>query len=150
STIYHSTIDVRKKYYWRKIDHSDIPFIVLGCSAPICLCISTNPYNFIALGLSFAFAAINIALNIKSVDKFKVPSMIINFVVGVLLFGVYLDNRALIPIEVKYFYFVGTALCILGSIIFAIKVRYVHCIFHIFELVGTMMFFGAAVILISA
>jgi Predicted membrane protein, hemolysin III homolog len=144
SAIYHSIFDVAKKDIWRKIDHSNIPFIVMGSSAPLCLSLSTHVYNYIGLGLSFAFAVASVVMNVKDVDKYKVPTMIINFIIGVLLFFVFYTNRVLCPQPAKYYYLAGVILCVAGSIIYGIKLKFMHGIFHIFELIGTFGFYVAA------
>ena len=71
STIYHAVQDTVKKYYWRKVDHSDVPFLVIGCSCAVCLLLSTHVYNYIALGVSFGIAFISVALSVTNVDKFN-------------------------------------------------------------------------------
>lgn len=150
STVYHAVQDTRKKYFWRKIDHSDIPFVVIGCSASMCLCLSTHFFNYVALGLSVFLAVTSIIMNAVSVDKFKVPTMIINFAIGIILFAAFMINFKLISQTVKYLYLSGAILCVVGSMIFGIKKRYMHSVFHVFVLVGTLCFYAAAVLVIQS
>lgn len=147
STIYHAVDDTRRKFYLRKADHSDIPFLVTGCSAAICLLLSANIYNYIALGLSVLLSVISMTLSIKSIEKFKVVTMTINFVIGIVMFIAFMINRDLILTSVKFIYLAGVILCVLGSILFAFKVRYMHAIFHMFVVCGTLCFYASAVIL---
>lgn len=150
STIYHLVDDIAAKAVWRKIDHSTVPFLVMGCSAGICLCLSDYTYNFIAIGVSFALALSGIVMNFMGVDRFKVPTMIINFVIGVLLFGVFMLNRSLITYEMGATYALGTIICIGSSILFGIKIKFMHFIFHLGVVAGTLLFLLATLLIMQS
>lgn len=149
SALYHAETDIKKKFIWRKIDHSDVPLVVIGCSTPVCLCLSNHVYNYVALGLCFAIVVIGIVMNVVSVDKFKVATTASNFVIGIIMFVAFMLNYSLIPSAVKYLYLAGALLCTAGSIVFAFKKKYMHPVFHMFELVGTLCFYVGAVIIIQ-
>lgn len=148
SAVYHLVDNIAAKAIWRKIDHSTVPFLVMGCSAGICLCLSNYTYNYIAIGASFAMSVSGIVMNFMGVDRFKVPTMIINFVIGVLLFGVFMLNRSLITYEIGAAYALGTILCIGSSILFGIKIKFMHFIFHLGVVAGTLLFLVATILII--
>lgn len=149
STIYHAVQDTKKKFVWRKIDHSDIPFLVTGCGSAVCLCLSNHPYNYWALGICLALSVASVIMNVIDVDKYKVPSMTINFIIGIFLFAAFIINRTLILDASKYLFLTGAILCTVGSILFGIKVKYMHAIFHCFVVAGTLCFYAAAVIILQ-
>ncbi len=149
STIYHAVQDTKRKFIWRKIDHSDIPFLVTGCGSAVCLCLSTHPYNYWAIGICLFLSAVSVIINVIDVDKYKVPSMTINFIIGIFLFAAFMINLQLIPLAARYLFLTGALLCTLGSILFGIKVKYMHAIFHVFVVVGTLCFYAASVIILQ-
>lgn len=148
SAIYHAITNIKIKSSWRKADHANISFIILACGAPMCLCLSNRPYNYIALGLCFAIGLINIILCFKNLAKYSKFAFVMDYVVGVLMFSVFLVNRNIVPDITKLFYLLGAVSCVLGTMFYGIKVRFIHTIFHTFELAGTIFFyFGAYFIL---
>lgn len=149
STVYHMVQDTRKKFIWRKIDHSDIPFLVTGCGSAVCLCLSNHPYNYWAIGICLVLSVISVIINVIDVDKYKVPSMTINFVIGIFLFAAFMINLSLIPPLARYLFLTGAILCTLGSIIFGFKVKYMHALFHVFVVAGTLCFYAASVLILQ-
>lgn len=149
STIYHAVQDTVKKYYWRKVDHSDVPFLVIGCSCAVCLLLSTHVYNYIALGVSFGIAFISVALSVTNVDKFKAVTMTLDFVIGAVMLAAFIINFSYIPHAVRILYLSGALLCIAGSILFGIKLRFVHAVFHVFITAGTICFYVASLLLMQ-
>lgn len=150
STIYHAVQDTVKKYYLRKLDHSDIPFLVLGCNASVCLLLSAHPYNYVALGISVALALISGVLSVKNVDKYKAVTITMNFVIGAVMLAAFILNFGLIAPVVKYLYLAGAILCTTGSILFGIKVKYMHAIFHVFITAGTLCFYAGSVLILQS
>lgn len=149
STTYHAVQDTVKKYYWRKVDHSDVPFLVIGCSCAVCLLLSEHVYNYVALGVSFGIAFLSVALSVKNVDKFKPVTITLDFVIGAVMLIAFIINFAYIPYSVKMLYLSGAILCIAGSILFGIKFKFIHAIFHVLIAAGTICFYVGCVILMQ-
>lgn len=145
SAIYHGISDINKKSSWRKVDHANISFIVLACGAPVCLCASDKIFNYISLSVCFVIGIVNIILCFKDLSKYSKYAFVMDYVVGVLMFTVLFINYNLIPDITKIFYILGAISCILGTAFYGIKVRYIHTIFHIFELIGTVFFYLGAI-----
>lgn len=144
SCIYHALTNLKVKSAWRKVDHANISFIVIACSVPLCLNLSTNPFNYIALAICLSIGTINAIFCIKCLLKYKNWAVFLEFIIGAVVMVVVFINQALIPTDVKILYGVGALICILGVTIFGVKTQYVHTIFHLFELVGpALMYFGA-------
>lgn len=49
----------------------------------------------------------------------------------------------------KILYLSGALLCIAGSILFGIKLRFVHAVFHVFITAGTICFYVASLLLMQ-
>ena len=149
STTYHAVQDTVKKFYWRKVDHSDIPFLVIGCSCAVCLLLSDHVYNYVALGVSIGIACLSVALSMINVDKFKAVTITLDFVIGVVMTVSFIINFNYIPHSAKILYLAGALLCIAGSIVFGIKLRFAHAVFHVLITAGTICFFVSCLILMQ-
>ena len=99
----------------------------------------------LAVGVVFAFASTGISLNGVNVDKYKVPSVICHLVCGwSILFGVPALLETMDRAGV-YWLIGGGAAYTVGSILYGIgaKKKYIHCVFHVFCLIGTFCHFWA-------
>lgn len=145
SAIYHGTADPRRRFYIRKLDHGGVPFLVVGCSVPLCLLTGDYAYNYVALGISVALCFVSAALSFRSVDRFKGYTILIDFVIGALMFACYFVNRSFVPPSSGYLYLAGALLCVAGSVVFGLRRSYTHSVFHVLILSGTLCFYAVAV-----
>ena len=135
SCVYHAlSRRVKGKKVLRVIDHCNVFFLVLGTYVPVAL-----------LGVVFAFAATGISLNGVNVDRFKVSSVICHLVCGwSILFGIpaLLDTMGRAGVG---WLVAGGAAYTVGSILYGIgsRKKYIHCVFHVFCLIGTFCHFWA-------
>ncbi len=151
SAMYHGTRDMAKKLVWRKIDFPAVCLNVIACSASLCV-IYGNTYGYIALALSIAIAIFMFVACSLNFDRWRKISVASCFVIGALMFAqffiVYLSPAG-IPQLASWLYLSGLILCLVGAVLFAIHKRYVHSLFHVFVLVGPMLFIGAAYLQLS-
>lgn len=138
SAAYHGTSDIRRKRILRRVDFPAVNLNVIACGTGLCL-LYRNIYGYIAFGLSFAIGIIILCLCLYNFKVFRFVSVASNFIIGALLvaafFVAYFSPTGIPPIA-TYLYFAGLISCIIGAILFGIHKRYVHCVFHVFVLVG--------------
>lgn len=144
SAVYHALKNLKIKRVWRRLDHASIPFIVIACGNPLCLCLSDKVYNFVALGITFTIGASIVFMCLYDLMRFKRYCVFLDFVIGGVLGVVYLINREFIPSNVEYMFLAGTLLCVSGTILYGVHTRFAHTVFHVLELVGTMVFYFGA------
>lgn len=149
STTYHAVTDVKAKSIIRRFDHSSVNFVIISCGVSMCLLTSGHVYNYVALAMCYLVTAVNFVLCFVNLEKFKAPSFISNFVTAAFLFSVYILNRTWFSLTVKLLYLLGCVLCVIGASIFGIKKKYVHTIFHLFTLAGTIVFFFVTYAMLS-
>ena len=146
SCVYHAlSRRVKGKKVLRVIDHCNVFFLVLGTYVPVALLGVGGWLGWTLLGVVFAFAATGISLNGVNVDRFKVSSVICHLVCG---WSILAGIPALLNTmgNVGVFWLVaGGAAYTVGSILYGIgaKKKYIHCVFHIFCLIGTACHFWA-------
>lgn len=146
SCVYHAlSRRVKGKKVLRVIDHCNVFFLVLGTYVPVALLGVGGWLGWTLLGVVFAFAATGISLNGVNVDKFKVSSVICHLVCGwSILFGVPALLNTMGRAGVGWLVAGGAAYTV-GSILYGIgsRKKYIHCVFHVFCLIGTFCHFWA-------
>lgn len=146
SCVYHAlSRRVKGKKALRVIDHCNVFFLVLGTYVPVSLLGVGGWLGWTLLGLVSVFAVTGISLNGVNVDKYKVASVICHLVCGwSILFGVpaLLETMGRAGV---YWLLAGGAAYTVGSILYGIgaKKKYIHCVFHVFCLIGTFCHFWA-------
>ena len=147
SSIYHGLSPKRySKKVFQVLDHCSIFLLIAGSYTPFALCTIREhdlASGWVIFGVIWAFAILGIVLNSIDIKKFKVFSMICYLVMGwCIVFKITLLPELL-----------GTAgfvLLLLGGISYTIgailyglgkKHKYVHSIFHLFILLGSLLQF---------
>lgn len=142
SAVYHGARDLKTKLIWRKIDFPAVNLNVIACSISICL-LYGNVYGYVALVLSFAIALAMFVLCLYDFKKFRKLTVASCFVIGLLMFiqfFIVCSSDYGMPDNALYLYISGLILCLIGAILFGIRKRYVHCVFHVFVLIGPILF----------
>lgn len=145
STLYHSLKPGRAKDILQKLDHCSIFVLIAGTYMPICI-IFVGGFLSQLVFLALCCAAIcGIILNAVDVQKFSRFSMICYILMGWSI--VFMAKPTLIAldadqlfwlIEGGIFYTVGAAIYLIGK-----KIKYMHSIWHIFVLFGSICHFFA-------
>lgn len=147
SSIYHGLKpEIKAKKVFQILDHCSIFLLIAGSYTPFCL-VSFRQYNSVlgwtTFGIIWAIAILGITLNSIDIKRYKVFSMICYLVMGwCIIFKLNLLHELLgIP---------GLVLLVLGGIAYTIgailygvgkKKRYMHSIFHLFILLGSILQF---------
>lgn len=142
SATYHGITDMKKKLVWRKIDFPAVNLNVIACGCAICLMYG-NVYGYVALGISLAISIAIFALCQWRFDIFRRVSVASTFVIGALLFVAFFTaykSSIGIASDVSLLYLFGLISCLMGAVLFGVHKRYVHCVFHVFVLIGPILF----------
>lgn len=142
SATYHGVTDLKTKLVWRKIDFPAVNLNVIACGSAICLMYG-ELYGYIALGVSLAIALAIFILCQWRFDIFRRVSVASTFVIGALLFIAFFmayGSDIGIAQDVSLLYLFGLISCLMGAVLFGVHKRYVHCIFHVFVLIGPILF----------
>lgn len=143
SSIYHGLRTDTSKKVMQIMDHCTIFFLIAGTYTPILLCCirEADPaVAWILMGLEWGLAALGITLNAIDLKKFRVFSMIAYIGAG---WGILLAFRTAveaIPARGFFWLAMGGIVYTLGTIFYGLgkKVPYMHAVFHIFVLLGSI------------
>lgn len=147
SSIYHGLKPERKaKKVFQILDHCSIFLLIAGSYTPFCL-VTFREYNAVLgwtiFGIIWAIAILGITLNAVDIKKYKVFSMICYLGMGWCI----IFTAKLLP---KLLGIPGLALLVSGGIAYTVgailyglgrKKRYMHSIFHLFILLGSILQF---------
>lgn len=152
SATYHGVSDMKKKLTWRTLDFPTVNLNVIACATATCLMYGSI-YGYVAFGVSFAIAAVIFVLCLYRFDIFRKVSVASTFVIGGLMFAAFFTayfSQKGISQATSFVYLAGLASCLLGAAVFGVNKRYVHCLFHVFVLVGPILFLVATYMQIIA
>lgn len=152
SCIYHALRDKTKKSLARRIDHANISFLVTACGVPPAFLFGNSVWNYIGIGLCFAIAILGAILCIKNLMKFKRLNVVFNAIIGLIGFLIYVLNldSPYATLTVNLINLSGFIICAMGLVLYGIKkIPYVHTVFHVFTLVGPVLFFVSTAILFN-
>ena len=143
SSIYHGLKDCMAKRVFQVLDHCAIYALIAGTYTPITLC-AIRPINpTVGWGIfimEWFLATIAIIFNAIDLKKYSVFSMICNLVMG---WGVIV----VLPVAIEALTWDGFMYILAGGIFYTIgailygtgrKKSYMHCIFHVFVLLGSI------------
>lgn len=148
SSIYHFLRRNKAKKLFRIFDHCTIYFLIAGTYTPICLSVlKNNIWGNIILGLVWICSIIGIVFNAINMHKksIKILSMILYVVMGwciILAIKPLLDSWS---IQGFMWMLVGGIAYTVGIIFYGLgkNHKYIHSIWHLFVLLGTILQFIA-------
>lgn len=150
SSIYHGLRPNMGKRVMQVLDHCTIYFLIAGTYTPVCLAAlrRISPVAcWVMFGIIWGLAALAITLTAIDIKKYQVFSMICYVGMG---WGIIFAYRLLVEaITFKGFlWLMGGGLCYtIGAILYGIgkKHKWVHSIFHLFVLAGSILHFFAMI-----
>lgn len=143
STIYHALKVNKAKRVFRVIDHCSIYFLIAGTYTPYTLVTLRGGWGWTLFGIVWGAAALGITLNAIDLKKFKVLSMITYLAMGwVIIIAIKPMLGALAPGGLWLLLLGGISYTI-GAVLYLIgkKRKYVHGVFHIFVVIGSLLHF---------
>ncbi len=147
SSIYHGlSRKTTAKKIFQVFDHCSIYLQIAGSYTPFCLVTFLNYDKALGWGMFaviWIFALIGILLNAIDIKKYKVISMICYLVMGwciifkINLLPVLLEKNAIILL------LLGGIAYTIGAVLYGVgkKVKYMHSVFHLFIVLGSLLQF---------
>lgn len=153
STLYHLMPCGRAKQFLRIMDHCTIFLLIAGCYTPFCMIAFRNqPFGRLMLAAEWILALVGIILNLIDMNSkpIKIYSQISYVVMGWMVILVF--NRLIESLSagcILWLLFGGIAYTV-GIVFFALgaKKKYMHCIWHVFVLAGSIFQFISIFMLI--
>ncbi len=139
SCIYHALGFNKGKKVFQILDHCMIFVLIAGTYTPICLSIIGGVTGWTILGLNLLCAAVGIPLNAINMKKWSKLSLILYVIMGwSIVFGG-IKVFQIIPLYGWILLLLGGIFYTVGIIFFKAKnPRYMHFIWHLFVLAGSI------------
>lgn len=140
SSLYHSLTNKKAKKVFRVLDHCTIFTLILSSYIPILLFVIGGAVGWTWFGICTACTVLGIVLNAIDLERWKKISMILYVVIGWSAIAVMKPLIAAINIREIVFLVTGGIAYTLGIIFYKNKtVKYMHFIWHIFVLLGSVL-----------
>ena len=140
SCLYHAFTNTKTKQIFRIFDHSSIFILITGSYMPFLLVSLANYSYAIYVAVLLGICCISgIVLNIVDLKRFEKISMILYILMG--WFVIFMLKDVVSSLDIN-----GLILLILGGLAYTIgiifykakKIRYMHSIWHVFVLMGSI------------
>lgn len=142
STLYHSAINRKIRYYLNILDHSAIYVLIAGSYAPISLVILDGTLGWVVFTTSWLIAIFGIIYKIYFIGKYKVFSILSYLFMGWLIMFFLKPLTTNLPIWGQRWLLLGGVFYSIGAYFFiANKIKYNHAIFHVLVLLGSLCHF---------
>lgn len=147
SSIYHGLKPhLMAKKVFQVIDHCSIFLLIAGTYTPIALCslrMYSAPLGWWIFGIIWACAALGIVLNGIDLERFKVFSMICYLAMGWCIVVAAKATYIALGVGGIIFLVAGGLSYTIGAIFYGFgrKCRYIHSVFHLFVVVGSILHF---------
>ncbi len=137
SALYHAMVNETAKKVFQRIDHSAIFMLIAGTYTPVLLLTVKFPLSVALLAMTWYLAITGIVYSCLTL-KFKYLSTGLYLVMGWLslfLFYSIWNNASHIAV---YYLIFGGFLYSFGCIFYLLKQKFMHCIWHIFVILGAV------------
>ena len=142
STLYHAIASPKAKAVLRIFDHTSIFFLIAGSYTPFCLvALEGNPKGLFVAAIVWTCAIAGIVLNAISREKTEKLGTVLYVLMGWSVLMVIKDIIAVLPVPAFWLLLSGGLAYTGGLVFYAIKKKYMHSIWHLFVLAGSVLHF---------
>lgn len=144
STLYHSfKPTIKAKKVFRIFDHCSIFLLIFGTYVPYTLVTLKGALGWTLFGIVLGAAILGMVLNAVNLEKFKKLSMVCYLVMGWTIIGAIKQVYNNIDLNGLILLALGGIIYTIGAVIYGLgkKVKYMHSVWHIFVLAGTILQF---------
>ena len=144
STLYHSITNIKAKRVLQIFDHCSIFILILSSYIPISLSLLRGALGWTLFGINAFCTVVGIVLNAVDMKRWQKLSMVLYIVMGWSAVAVFYPMIHTLRVSASALaLLVGGGLCYTGGVFFykMKKVRYMHYIWHLFVLAGSVFHF---------
>ena len=144
SMLYHFAQDELKRYWYKKLDHTAIYYLIAGTYTPfLSIGIPTAKAHYLLIAL-WIIALIGTLFKLVFIHRFQKVSLAAYLVMGWLAVLVMDDMQRYLSRDAIQLLIAGGLAYTVGTLFYALKnVRYTHAIWHVFVLLGAGLHFLA-------
>lgn len=142
STLYHSAVNQKVRYYLNILDHSAVYVLIAGSYAPICLVVLEGKIGWLVFIISWIVAVLGILYKIYFIGRFKILSVLSYVAMGWIL--IFFLNPLIenLPLWGQRWLLWGGIFYSIGAYFYAAThIKFNHVIFHVLTLLGSLCHF---------
>lgn len=143
SALYHGITQPKAKKFLRYCDHCSIFLLIAGSYTPIAIDTLGEPIGTIVFCVLWGMAFFGIFMKIKHFDSFETIStyyyVVMGWIVGAFSWSIF----RFLSMESIIFMVVGGIAYTVGAWVYTFERRYMHFVFHLFVLLGSVLHFIA-------
>lgn len=139
STVYHNEKNLKKRVFRQKFDHLSINILIAGSCSAFMISGLKNNIGYILISCVWALSILSMVLNWINVKKFRAVTMVIYILTGWAPIIVVNYVIAICGIGCFALVLAGGLCYTIGLTFYAIKKEFMHSIWHIFVLIGSIL-----------
>ncbi len=139
STLYHSLTNRSAKRVFRVFDHCSIFILIMGSYIPICLVLIGGALGWTLFGINAFCTVLGIVFNSINLERWSKPSVVLYVIMG---WSVLIGAKSVISaVDAAGIALLvgGGAAYTAGIIFYKARKKYMHFVWHIFVLAGTVL-----------
>ena len=139
STLYHSLTNRSAKRVFRVFDHCSIFILIMGSYIPICLVLIGGALGWTLFGINAFCTVLGIVFNSINLERWSKPSVVLYVIMG---WSVLIGAKSVISaVDAAGIALLvgGGAAYTAGIIFYKARRKYMHLVWHIFVLAGTVL-----------
>lgn len=139
STLYHSLTNRSAKRVFRVFDHCSIFILIMGSYIPICLVLIGGAFGWTLFGINAFCTVLGIVFNSINLERWSKPSVVLYVIMG---WSVLIGAKSVISaVDAAGIALLvgGGAAYTAGIIFYKARRKYMHFVWHIFVLAGTVL-----------
>ncbi len=143
STLYHAIKGEKAKFIFRVFDHCNIFLLIAGTYTPIVLSGIGGAYGWTVFGLIWAVAAFGMVLNAVDLQRYAKSSLLLYILMGWAIIFTFSSLKTALGLESVILLIAGGVSYTVGVLFFVLRKKYMHAIWHLFVLAGSILHFFA-------
>lgn len=151
STLYHALTPFGAKKVFAIFDHSSIYLLIAGTYTPFCLAALRGAFGWTLFGIIWGLAILGVTFYAVFGNRIRALSAVTYVLMGWLIVFAFKPLKNILPHDCIVFLLTGGAAYTAGVIFYALKkIKWMHCIWHLFVLAGSILHFFSIYYMISA
>jgi hemolysin III len=142
STLYHALVPFEAKNVFQIFDHSSIYLLIAGTYTPFCLAALRGTFGWTLFGIIWGLAITGIVLYSVFGNRLRAISAVTYVILGWIIVFAFRPLIHVLPHKSLVFLIAGGIAYTAGCIFYALKkIKWMHSIFHLFVLAGSIFHF---------
>ena len=139
SIVYHGVTAPGAKRTLRVVDHCSIFLLILGTYIPLALLTLGGWLGWVLIAVNAALAVVGITLKVIDLNRFNKLSLVLYAAMGWLIFPAIRTVASVLPMAGFLLLLSGGIAYTLGIAFYTSKKHYMHFVFHLFVLLGSIL-----------